>query len=323
VRGTAGGSAPGAGSRGPSHSCQAALRLQPDNHKAVHVLANLVQNEGNHAEAARLFLLANRLAAPAAAGASGAPADAAALKPPASQRLLASLPLHTPSPLALPDGSEVTVVVVSRRPLVAHVRGLLTPRECEAVLDAARDTGLSESHVMGGGGAGAREAGWRSSSQAWVRYEASGELRALRGKAAAVVGVDEAEAVQGEDLQVVRYGPGGEFRLHHDSSAFHPRRATLLYYLSDVEGNSGGTWFPFAEVEPSAHAPATVQDAIEEGLRRLGDGAAPAAGYTCRPRQGDALLFFNHLDDGTLDPLAVHAGLPVAAGLKLVANSWF
>ena len=37
-----------------------------------------------------------------------------------------------------------------------------------------------------------------------------------------------------EELQVVRYGRGGRFKAHHDSSAFHPRLLTALFYLNDV-----------------------------------------------------------------------------------------
>lgn len=42
-----------------------------------------------------------------------------------------------------------------------------------------------------------------------------------------------------EDLQVLRYGVGGEFVLHHDGD---PRILTVVYYLNGV----GGTWFPLA-----------------------------------------------------------------------------
>ena len=59
-----------------------------------------------------------------------------------------------------------------------------------------------------------------------------------------------------EELQVVRYPESGRFKVHHDSSSFHPRLLTALFYLNDVgEGKeisaenlhvSGGTWFPFA-----------------------------------------------------------------------------
>jgi hypothetical protein len=42
-----------------------------------------------------------------------------------------------------------------------------------------------------------------------------------------------------EDLQVLQYGIGGEFVLHHDGE---PRVLTVIYYLNGV----GGTWFPLA-----------------------------------------------------------------------------
>ena len=36
-------------------------------------------------------------------------------------------------------------------------------------------------------------------------------------------------------------------------------------------------------------------------------------GLIVTPKRGDAIIFFNHLLSGELDPLAVHAGLPVLA----------
>jgi prolyl 4-hydroxylase len=106
----------------------------------------------------------------------------------------------------------------------------------------------------------------------------------------------------GEGLQVLRYGVGGEYRPHFDyfspdqpGSSAHimrggQRTATLVVYLNDVE-SGGDTVFPKADISIS-------------------------------PRKGQAVYFryFNNL--GQLDPMTEHAGAPVLAGEKWIMTKW-
>ena len=97
---------------------------------------------------------------------------------------------------------------------------------------------------------------------------------------------------QGEPLQVLRYRPGGEYRPHFDAipGFANQRILTMIVWLGeDYEG--GETLF------------------MKTGARLKG-------------RTGDALLFRNALPDGTRDPDAGHAGLPVTTGEKLIASRW-
>jgi prolyl 4-hydroxylase len=97
---------------------------------------------------------------------------------------------------------------------------------------------------------------------------------------------------QGEPLQLLRYRPGGEYKPHMDALPAEPnqRILTVLVYLSDdYEG---------------------------------GETAFPNAGLSFRGRTGDALLFRNTGADGRPDPLSLHAGLPVARGIKYLASRW-
>lgn len=97
---------------------------------------------------------------------------------------------------------------------------------------------------------------------------------------------------QGEPLQVLRYAPGQQFKLHSDAlpGAANQRIMTAIAYLND--GFAGG------------------------------DTSFPALGLQIKPAAGDILVFHNALGDGTVLPEARHAGLPVVAGLKWIATRW-
>mmetsp|Transcript_5079 Transcript_5079/g.9647 ORF Transcript_5079/g.9647 Transcript_5079/m.9647 type:complete len:539 (-) Transcript_5079:102-1718(-) len=69
-----------------------------------------------------------------------------------------------------------------------------------------------------------------------------------------------------EDLQVLRYGIGGEFVLHHDGE---PRVLTVIYYLNGV----GGTWFPLArttnhDLKQQHHDNVEDEDEYERTMER-------------------------------------------------------
>lgn len=96
----------------------------------------------------------------------------------------------------------------------------------------------------------------------------------------------------GEPLQVLRYRTGQEFQPHQDCTddRSNQRVLTMLIYLS--EDYSGGETF------------------------------FPRPGLKVRGRVGDAVLFRNAALDGTPDPNALHAGLPVLSGEKFIASRW-
>ena len=105
----------------------------------------------------------------------------------------------------------------------------------------------------------------------------------------------------GEGLQVLRYGPGQQYQVHHDY--FDPtqpgtdrllrlqgqRVATLLMYLRAPE-RGGATAFPYAGLEVA-------------------------------PEPGSA-VFFSY-DRAHPSTRTLHAGKPVLAGEKYVATKWF
>jgi prolyl 4-hydroxylase len=114
-------------------------------------------------------------------------------------------------------------------------------------------------------------------------------VHAINRRIAAVTGT-QAEA--GEPLQVLRYRPGQEYRLHHDAlpGTDNQRIVTFLVYLND--GYRGGeTNFPCL------------------GLKIAGVA-------------GTGLMFRNADANGRPDPASAHAGCPILAGEKFLATRW-
>ena len=116
-------------------------------------------------------------------------------------------------------------------------------------------------------------------------------IHALNRRLAAVSGTD---VRAGEPLQVLRYVPGQQYRQHSDAlPGIAPNQQRVLTFLVYLNEDYGG-----------------------------GETAFPAADLKVRGRTGDALLFRNASRDGMPDPRAVHAGLPVTSGTKLLASRW-
>lgn len=107
-----------------------------------------------------------------------------------------------------------------------------------------------------------------------------------------IAALSSTEYRQGEPLQLLRYGRGGEYRAHMDALPSEPnqRILTVILYLND-NYRGGETQF----------------------LR---------TGLTFRGKTGDALVFRNVTSDGRADPMSLHAGAPVTNGTKLIATRW-
>ena len=110
----------------------------------------------------------------------------------------------------------------------------------------------------------------------------------------------------GEGMQVVRYLDSGWFRPHWDdfdvrysgnSRAFKSgghRIITFLIYLNDLPpGRNGGeTYFPNIRL-------------------------------SVKPKTGRALMWYNILEDGSIDPSTFHEGRPIPRGsIKYLITKW-
>lgn len=78
---------------------------------------------------------------------------------------------------------------------------------------------------------------------------------------------------------------------------------------------------------PRGRCPAVVQHACQfnpsaalAGARN--NGTCASALPQVKPKQGDALLFFNTHVNGSIDKHSLHGGCPVVAGTKWAMTKW-
>ena len=248
------------------------------------MLDSMVRSGQYSAEAARAAI----------AQAPGCPAGAFAAAP--------ALPYidtgGAPAGLAGPDGRPVELLFALRDPAVVLLGGVLDDAEC-AALQQHCDGRYSRSTVTAeDDGASAVHQG-RTSDMAFItRGDCAVADRVERRLAALAHWPVE----RGEPFQLQRYGIGNEYRAHFDwlnpDAAGHrahlarggQRLATFILYLSEVE-QGGATVFP-------------------------------KLGLEVFPRKGSALFFLNTDAAGRPDERTLHAGAPVLAGCKVIANKW-
>ncbi len=218
-------------------------------------------------------------------------------------------PLHRPTPLHVPQplphdwpacvralDRDVRVLFSLAHPRIVLFGGLLSGRECDALIaDARRHLTVSNVIDMQQGGEH-RDAGRTSSGMAFARGATPLIARIERRIAALLKWPLE----NGEALQILRYEVGQEYKPHYDyvdpaqpgAAPFLARGgqrvASLVMYLnSPVAG--GATSFPDIGLEVAA-------------------------------TKGDAVFFSYERPHPSTKTL--HGGMPVRAGEKWVATKW-
>ena len=213
------------------------------------------------------------------------------------------------------DGINYSINCISERPLIFQLPNFISIEDCEHIMTRANNQ-LEKSFVMGGNKD--TNEPYRSSFNAWLSKDII--LEKILQKLEIITNIPISYLLQKtEELQVVKYESQGQFKLHHDSSNFHPRFFTLLLYLNDLPENSGGeTYFPFSGSDRNFDD--TIEDAISKGFTLYDD----EKGIFIKPKQGNAILFFNYNVNGEIDSSAVHAGLPLNSNTneKWIANYW-
>lgn len=216
-----------------------------------------------------------------------------------TQRPLPNLPgpdLSGEPPTLLAADREVQVLIAQERPPLVVVSQLLNAQECAALIEAARPR-LARSLTVQTQTGGEEQNADRTSQGMFFERGETALLRTLEARIAALLRwpIDH-----GEGLQVLRYGPGAEYKPHYDyfdpAEAGTPRMlqrggqrlATLVMYLNTPQAG-GATVFP-------------------------------QLGLSVAPQQGHA-VFFSY-DKAHPGSRSLHGGAPVLAGEKWVATKW-
>jgi len=181
---------------------------------------------------------------------------------------------------------------------IYFIPDFLADEECRELMMAAAGS-LSVSAMLDESEGEYVQTASRSSYGARIERGANGLVRRIESRISKLTSLPIAH---GEDLQLLRYQVGEEYRPHFDY--FDPataggakmlahgsqRLASVIMYLCDVEGG-GATLFPELSLA-----------------------------FT--PRKGAALLFASMGRDGTLLRTSLHCGCPVTSGEKWIATKW-
>ena len=181
-------------------------------------------------------------------------------------------------------------------PRIVLFGNLLSADECDAIVAAARPQMARSRTVETRTGSEEINADRTSQGMFFVRGQTP-EVARLEARLARLL---QWPLENGEGLQVLHYGPGAEYKPHHDyfdpaepGTATIVRRGgqrvgTIVIYLNDPE-EGGGTSFPEARLR-------------------------------IQPRKGNA-VFFSYAQPQA-HTLTLHGGDPVLRGEKWIATKW-
>ncbi len=188
---------------------------------------------------------------------------------------------------------------ISSSPEVYECEHFLTKKECDQIIEDARPLLTRSTVIDTGSSDGVIDPRRSSFGMFFSQYNESSVIKKIRKSISSLTGIP---AQNGEGIQVLRYGIGGEYQPHFDyfdpstsGGLFHFNRggqriATVLLYLNTVE-KGGETIFPRAQL-------------------------------SIKPTKGKAVLFYNVHPSGGINPKSFHGGAPVLAGEKWIATLW-
>ena len=190
------------------------------------------------------------------------------------------------------------IKTLSESPRIYWIADLLTPAQCDSIVSQAKPE-LKRSTVLGNAQEGDIDPRRTSYGMFFPSNPTNPTLKFLERQASDLTKLPIAN---GEGLQVLRYGTGGEYQPHYDY--FLPsqpggvetlrrggqRVATLIVYLNEPE-EGGETIFPIAKISVT-------------------------------PKKGSAVLFYNVTEDGVEDEKSFHGGAPVIKGEKWIVTKW-
>jgi prolyl 4-hydroxylase len=193
----------------------------------------------------------------------------------------------------------IRMEMISSDPKIILLHDFLSPEECDAMIRMGETHGFARSTVQG-------------ASKNEVSTDRTSHTINLRRHQDALVSVIEQRATlfcpfgveNVENLQIVRYQPGQQYKHHYDF--FVPgakgtelalkrggqRHVTFFVYLNDLDVDESGGYTDF-----------------------------PRVGVKVKPRKGTATLWYN-VKNGKEDFRTFHAGMPPLKSTKYGMNIW-
>jgi prolyl 4-hydroxylase len=196
------------------------------------------------------------------------------------------------------DGHGISVACRSREPEVVLLQHVLSAAECDDLIALSKHK-LKRSTTIDPSSGAEQIIDARSSEGTYFMRGENELVSRIERRLATLTGMP---SENGEGLQILHYGPGGEYQPHFDffepedpGSSPHlvhggQRVSTTIIYLNDVAAG-GETIFP--------------------DIR-----------FSVTPRKGMAVYFSYCDSNGELDRLTLHGGAPVRHGEKWIATHW-
>lgn len=180
---------------------------------------------------------------------------------------------------------------------VQEIPNFLSNEECDRIIKLA-DPKLFTSKVYTSD-SDLEDKNVRISDQCWLK---NGDAEFISNLSKRIADITDTDLNSQEDLQVVRYKPGGFYKPHFDAcnkvtddctrlnKGLGPRFITFIIYLND-DFDGGETYFPQIDTKVS-------------------------------PKRGKAAIFYNVDQEGEILPKSLHGGLDVKNGEKWICNKW-
>jgi len=170
--------------------CLIALRLDPSNHKVLHLMGNIYQNIGRNEEAERCFNSADKLVKENEIEDNNFDESHLILN-----EKLFMMKMKEDEVINLTiEGESYSLSCVSQKPLVVVVNNFLLPEECRHIMSAAQAS-LAQSFVAGGGsGEGTSDDPYRSSYNSWLPQDST--LLTIKKRLSAILGIPMSYLIQ-------------------------------------------------------------------------------------------------------------------------------
>ncbi|KAI5661179.1 hypothetical protein M9H77_20502 [Catharanthus roseus] len=233
-------------------------------------------------------------------------------------QLLESMEVEENGFISVPHGKtgdssiySIPFQVLSWSPRAFYFPNFATAEQCQSIMKIANSTLKPSKVALRKGDTPESVNGLRTSSGTFIKAsdDSTGVLDYIEKKIARATMLPRSN---GESFNVLRYEVGQRYVPHHDAfdpahygPQYNQRVASFLVYLTDVE-EGGETAFPYEND--------SNKDIVIDYNGCLG--------LKVKPRQGDGLLFFSLLPNGTIDKKSLHGSCPVIKGEKWVATKW-